>query len=146
MQRELDDDEESGTSIALGLAHPRTLLEMVAHGAELTPEAPALVAPERTSITYRALHAHMIDTRRALRSAGVGRADTVAMIADGGPTAAATFLAVAAAAVCAPLNPAYKARELDFYLSDLEAQTRHHIGESRNGRARGRRVPWDHGC
>ena len=36
--------------------------------------------------------------------------------ADGGPTAAATFLAVAAAAVCAPLNPAYKARELDFYL------------------------------
>ena len=46
-QRELDDDEASGYEHrARGWRTPRTLLEIVAHGAELTPEAPALVAPE----------------------------------------------------------------------------------------------------
>ncbi len=34
---------------------------------------------------------------------------------------AASFLAVASGAAAAPLNPAYKAEEFDFYLADLEA-------------------------
>ena len=99
-----------------------TLLELVARGAALTPDAPALVAPDCEDVTYRALHEHMISIGRALRSAGIGRADTVAMVVDGGPTAAATFLAIGAAAVCAPLNPSYKLRELEFYLGDLDAR------------------------
>lgn len=41
---------------------------------------------------------------------------------ENGPHAASAFLAIASAAVCAPLNPAYRAAELDFYLSDLRAQ------------------------
>ena len=32
------------------------------------------------------------------------------------------FLAVAAGATCAPLNPAYSANEFDFYLADLNAK------------------------
>jgi acyl-CoA synthetase (AMP-forming)/AMP-acid ligase II/thioesterase domain-containing protein/acyl carrier protein len=35
---------------------------------------------------------------------------------------ATAFLAVASAATCAPLNPAYQAAEFDFYLADLEAK------------------------
>ncbi|TGU42979.1 long-chain fatty acid--CoA ligase, partial [bacterium M00.F.Ca.ET.152.01.1.1] len=36
-----------------------------------------------------------------------------------GPEMATAFIAVAAAASTAPLNPAYRADELDFYLSDI---------------------------
>jgi acyl-CoA synthetase (AMP-forming)/AMP-acid ligase II/thioesterase domain-containing protein len=100
----------------------RTLQEIVARGAALTPGEPALVATDRSIITYAALHEHVIETGEALRSAGIRRADTVAMIFADGPSAAATFLAIGAAAVCAPLNPAYKARELEFYLDDLGAR------------------------
>ena len=35
---------------------------------------------------------------------------------------AVAFLGVGAAATCAPLNPAYRAEEFDFYLSDLKAK------------------------
>ena len=35
---------------------------------------------------------------------------------------AVAFLGVAASATCAPLNPAYRADEFDFYLSDLNAK------------------------
>ncbi|TIU06516.1 MAG: AMP-dependent synthetase, partial [Mesorhizobium sp.] len=38
-----------------------------------------------------------------------------------GPEMATAFVAVAAAASTAPLNPAYRADELDFYLSDIGA-------------------------
>ena len=39
-----------------------------------------------------------------------------------GPEMATAFLSVAAAATTAPLNPAYRADELDFYLSDIGAK------------------------
>ncbi|RXM22203.1 AMP-dependent synthetase, partial [Citrobacter sp. AAK_AS5] len=38
-----------------------------------------------------------------------------------GPEMAAAFVSIAAAATTAPLNPAYKREEFDFYLSDLNA-------------------------
>ena len=41
---------------------------------------------------------------------------------DNGPEAATTFLSVAAGATAAPLNPAYRADEYEFYLSDLRAK------------------------
>jgi acyl-CoA synthetase (AMP-forming)/AMP-acid ligase II len=50
---------------------------------------------------------------------GIGRGDRVAVVLPNGPEMAVAFLAVAAAATCAPLNPAYRAEEFDFYLSDL---------------------------
>ena len=39
-----------------------------------------------------------------------------------GPEAAAAFLAVSSAATSAPLNPAYRDEEVEFYLSDLRAK------------------------
>jgi acyl-CoA synthetase (AMP-forming)/AMP-acid ligase II/acetyltransferase-like isoleucine patch superfamily enzyme/acyl carrier protein len=46
----------------------------------------------------------------------------VAVVLPNGPEMASAFVAVASGAACAPLNPAYKAEEFDFYLSDLGAR------------------------
>jgi acyl-CoA synthetase (AMP-forming)/AMP-acid ligase II len=58
----------------------------------------------------------------ALNAKGIGRNDRVAIVLDNGPEMAAAFLCVAAGATAAPLNPAYRAEELEFYLSDLAAK------------------------
>ena len=44
------------------------------------------------------------------------------LVLPNGPVMAAAFLAVAAGATSAPLNPAYRANEFDFYLSDLNTK------------------------
>ena len=60
-----------------------------------------------------------VDTLNAF---GVGRGDRVAIVLPNGPEMASSFLAVATGAATAPLNPAYRAEELDFYLGDLKAK------------------------
>ncbi len=57
-----------------------------------------------------------------LNQLGIGRGDRVAVVLPNGPEMAVAFLGVAASATCAPLNPAYRADEFDFYLSDLNAK------------------------
>jgi acyl-CoA synthetase (AMP-forming)/AMP-acid ligase II len=56
----------------------------------------------------------------ALNSRGIGRQDRVAIVLPNGPDMASAFLAIGAGAATAPLNPAYRADEFDFYLRDLE--------------------------
>ena len=53
---------------------------------------------------------------------GIARGDAVALALGNGPEAAAAFLAVADAAVAAPLNPAYQDSEVAFFLTDLHAR------------------------
>lgn len=84
-------------------------------------EAPALGALDRAALLYRDLRDLVARTRGDLRRAGVGRGDRVALVLPNGPEAAAAFVAVAASAATAPLNPAYTEGELDFYLTDLQA-------------------------
>ena len=43
----------------------------------------------------------------------------VAIVLPNGPEMAVAFVGVAAAAICAPLNPAYSRSEFEFYLADL---------------------------
>src|SRR3954467_11654184 len=82
-------------------------------------EAPAIGALDQAPLRYGALRELVTRTRGELRRAGVGRDDRVALVLPNGPEMAAAFVAVAASATTAPLNPAYTADELDFYLSDL---------------------------
>ena len=82
----------------------------------------ALVAPGRPDLTYGGLSAHVRRTAGVLRAAGLGPADRIALVVENGPEAATAFLAIASAGVCAPLNPAYRAEELEFYLRDLGAR------------------------
>ncbi|MET3132041.1 acyl-CoA synthetase (AMP-forming)/AMP-acid ligase II [Oxalobacteraceae bacterium GrIS 1.11] len=71
---------------------------------------------------YAALRELTRRTGVALNRAGIGRNDRVAIVLPNGPEMAASFIAVACAATCAPLNPAYRADEFEFYLSDLHAK------------------------
>jgi acyl-CoA synthetase (AMP-forming)/AMP-acid ligase II len=57
-----------------------------------------------------------------LNELGVGRGDRVGIVLPNGPEMAAAFLSVAAAAAAAPLNPAYRQDEFEFYLGDLRAK------------------------
>ena len=82
----------------------------------------ALAAPGRAALTFRGLREHLAKTSTALNAAGVGRGDRVAIVLPNGPEMASAFLSVAASASTAPLNPAYREDEFDFYLSDLRAK------------------------
>ncbi len=96
-----------------------TLQTLLGEGAD---DAVALAAPERTPLSYRLLRAQLADTRVVLRGCGIGPADRVAIVLPNGPEMASAFVATATACCAAPLNPAYRAEEYDFYLSDLAAR------------------------
>ena len=82
----------------------------------------AIAAPEREPLTYGALREQVARTGDALGRAGVGKGDRVAIVLPNGPEMAAAFLATAAHATAAPLNPAYRVDEFAFYLEDLSAR------------------------
>src|SRR5262245_16840765 len=83
---------------------------------------PALRAPGRPPLSYGDLSQVVEQTLAALNGWGIGRGDRVAMVLPNGPEMAAAFIAVAAAATAAPLNPAYRSDEFEFYMTDLRAK------------------------
>jgi acyl-CoA synthetase (AMP-forming)/AMP-acid ligase II len=83
---------------------------------------PAILAPDHLPLTYAQLGAVIDRAVDALHGVGVGRGDRVGIVLPNGPAAAVVTAAVATAATAAPLNPAYSARELTFYLADLGAR------------------------
>lgn len=93
--------------------------ELLAYHARVAPEGKAILAPGRAAMTYGALLEQASDVARALRSFGIGPHDRVAVVLPGGPETAVAMVAVAAAAVCVPLNPSFTADEWQRYLSDL---------------------------
>jgi oxalate---CoA ligase len=96
-----------------------TIMELLAKNAADTP---AIGAPGRAWLSHGGLRAQAEATVAALNGFGIGRDDRVAMVLANGPEMAASFVAIAAGATTAPLNPAYKAEEFDFYLGDLNAR------------------------
>jgi len=85
-------------------------------------KAEAIGAPERRTMTRGELTALVDRVGGALRGIGVGPKDAVAIVMPNGPEMAAAFLGVACWATAAPLNPAYREDEFDFYLEDLQAK------------------------
>ena len=83
---------------------------------------PAIMAPERRSLTFGKLRALIDKTVASLNAFGVGRGDRVAIVLPNGAEMATAFVAIAAGAAAAPLNPAYRAEEFEFYMSDLGRQ------------------------
>ncbi|MCA1599583.1 MAG: AMP-binding protein, partial [Chloroflexi bacterium] len=98
------------------------LSDLLTTQAARMPDATAIVAPARGPLTYARLCAHIDAIGARLNALGLGRGDRIALALPNGPEMATAFLAVAAVATCAPLNPAYRADEFDFYLSDLGAR------------------------
>ncbi|PPQ37437.1 acyl--CoA ligase [Rhodopila globiformis] len=89
-------------------------------------DAPAIGAPgrprDRAWLTHGGLRNLVRLTVADLNTMGIGRNDRVALVLPNGPEAASSFVAIACGATTAPLNPAYKAEEFSFYLTDLQAK------------------------
>jgi acyl-CoA synthetase (AMP-forming)/AMP-acid ligase II len=97
----------------------RTLRGLIAGGHD---DAAAIAARDAPPLSYGALRALIDRAVRALNDLAVGRGDRVAIVLPNGPEMATAFLSVASAAASAPLNPAYRQDEFEFYLEDLKAQ------------------------
>ena len=96
-----------------------TLKDLLATGAD---HAPAISAPARLPLSFGALRQLIADTLAQLNALGIGRSDRVAIVLPNGPEMASCFMACARGVASAPLNPAYRAEEFEFYLSDLKAK------------------------
>ena len=96
-----------------------SVIDRIAAGAH---DAPAISAPDRTTLTHGGLRLQVAEAAAQLNALGIGRGDRVAIVLPNGPEMATAFLSVAATATTAPLNPAYRAEELQFYLSDIGAK------------------------
>ena len=97
----------------------QTVIELLNAGAEGDT---AIATEDRPPLTYAGLRSLVADTVASLRGLGIGRNDRVAIVLPNGPEMAAAFIAVAAGATTAPLNPGYRAEEFRFYLEDLDAK------------------------
>ncbi|MGH8501418.1 MAG: acyl--CoA ligase [Gammaproteobacteria bacterium] len=82
--------------------------------------APAILAPAREALTHGALRDRVERAIHTLRRVGIDRDDRVAMVLPNGAEMAVAFLAVSVCATAAPLNPAYRRKEFEFYLNDLK--------------------------
>ena len=96
-----------------------TVIGLLERGA---PGATAISTPGGVPLTYQSLRKLASDTLAAFNARGIGRNDRIAIVLDNGPEMATAFLCVSAGATAAPLNPAYRADEFEFYLSDLKAK------------------------
>ena len=86
-----------------------------------SPDAIVFAAPDRKPLKQAGLVHQVEATQGALKALGIRAQDRVAMVLPNGPEMAAAFLGVGAGAVAAPLNPAYREEEFEFYLADIEA-------------------------
>lgn len=99
-----------------------SIRQIIAAQARNNPSKAAISAPGRSPLCYAQLQP-LVETNLAILSRmGIGRGDRVAIVLPNGPEMATAFLAVAAGATAAPLNPAYQAPEFEFYLADLKAK------------------------
>jgi len=96
-----------------------SLRELLDTGAD---DAPAIGAEGRADLTHGGLRDFAAKVVADLNGFGIGRNDRVAIVLPNGPEMATAFLTVACGATTAPLNPAYRADEFDFYLDDLNAK------------------------
>ena len=101
------------------MTRPTHIPELLRTG---TGNAVALSAPGRPDLTYDGLRTHVEATVAALNARGIGRNDRVAIVLPNGSEMASAFVAIAAGATTAPLNPAYRRPEFEFYLQDLGAK------------------------
>ena len=103
----------------LVMSQAKTIVDLLAQGAT---DSPALMAPGRTPLSYGELRHQAETTVGQLNALGIGRNTAVAIVLPNGPEMASAFVSIAAGATTAPLNPAYRREEFEFYLSDLDAR------------------------
>ena len=100
---------------------PRAIGDLIDRLARRNTQAVAITAPGRPPLSYSRLRLLLDAVGRSLRASGIGENERVALVMPNGPEMAVAFAALSSLAACAPLNPAYRFDEFDFYLSDLQA-------------------------
>ncbi len=96
-----------------------TILDIITRA---DPLSLAILAADREPLTYAALRETMVKAQQSLNAAGLGRKDKVAIVLPNGPDMAVGFVAISAAAIAAPLNPAFREDEFRFYMQDLNVK------------------------
>jgi amino acid adenylation domain-containing protein len=99
-----------------------TILALLRERASRSPDAIAISAPGRNPMGYGMLLTQVDRVVEDLRASGLSPNNAIAVVLPNGPEMAVTFLAVSAACICAPLNPAYRSPEFEFYFADLNAK------------------------
>ncbi len=101
------------------MAPRSTLAELIA---DSESSAPAIIAPSPpTVVSYQALAEQVERLAGQLRGAGLEPGQCVGIVLPNGLEFLVIFLAVTRAGfVAAPLNPAYKAHELSFFMEDAQ--------------------------
>src|SRR5215472_9660809 len=92
-----------------------SLADILAHYGRTAPRRNAILAPGWAPVTYGALWEAANQAVHELRRHGIGRGDRVAVVLPNGAEAAMAMIAVAAGAVCVPLNPGFTADEWQRY-------------------------------
>jgi acyl-CoA synthetase (AMP-forming)/AMP-acid ligase II len=78
--------------------------------------------PTPIVLSHRELRRHVLNFQRKLAGLGISHKDAVAIALPNSLEFVVAFLAISLQrAICAPLNPAYKQEEYEFYLNDLNA-------------------------
>ena len=98
---------------------PETIPQAIRVWAERSAEAPALLAPGRTSLTYGRLWKQIENIVGWLNRMGIGRNDLVALMVPNGPEMAVAILGIASGAAVTPINTAFGSEELERIFSDL---------------------------
>src|SRR5262249_29761570 len=80
--------------------------------AKANPDAPAILAQGRATLSYAGLFEQVTRTVDALNRAGYGRGDRIALALPSGPDTTVALLAALAGCVCVPLNPTSSVVEL----------------------------------
>ena len=79
----------------------------------------ALTSETNSKLLYGELKIFVNNISRQLAGNGITNKDRAAIILPNGPYMASSFLAISSYMSAAPLNPAYKTNEYEFYLKDL---------------------------
>jgi len=85
-------------------------------------QAPAIQVLGREPLTYAGLARAAGAVGEGMAALGLGRGDRVGIALPTNANTAVALLGVASHATAAPLNPAYRRSEFEFYLSDLGAK------------------------
>ncbi|QQS44948.1 MAG: AMP-binding protein [Acidobacteriota bacterium] len=101
---------------------PSTIAGLVGDQAAECGDRTAIMAAGMAPLDYSGVAALVGRTRAALREFGIGSGDIVALALPNGPEMATGFLALASAAICAPLNPLLREKNHLEYLGDLRAK------------------------
>lgn len=98
-----------------------TLFDCLSHEVDIT----AIIIPRQPApivLSHRELRRHVLSFQKKLAAIGITHHDAVAIALPNSLECVIAFLATSLQrALCAPLNPAYRQSEFEFYLNDLNA-------------------------